>query len=78
MAEAELKRLGGAVLALIGTAVTSIMGIAVITGFKDSGKVDNTTADSFISGIAIVGGFISVIMLALIGKTVIGMFKTEG
>ena len=71
----EMKKLGAAVLVIVGVAVTSVMGIAVLEGFKDTGQVDNTTADRFIAGVALVGSFISIIMLALIGKIVIGMFK---
>jgi len=70
-----LKELGGSVLIIIAVAVASVMGIAVLQGFKDTNTVDNTTVDLFIAGIALVGSFIGIIMLAIIGKIVIGMFK---
>ena len=70
-----LKELGGSVIIIIAVAVASVMGIAVLQGFKDTNTVDNTTVDLFIAGIALVGSFIGIIMLAIIGKIVIGMFK---
>lgn len=48
--------------------------VAVISGFKDTELLDNTTADAFETGLAIFATFTSVIVLALVGKIVVGLF----
>jgi hypothetical protein len=73
----EFKKLGVAALGLVTTAVISIMGIAVLNGFKDTGKVDNSTADLFIAGISTAAGFVGILMLAIIGKAVMKIFKSD-
>ena len=70
-----IKNMQGAAIATIGLAVVTVMGIAVLTGFKDSGSIDNTTADLFITGLTIFGTFMAVIVLAIVGKIIIGLFK---
>jgi len=77
MADASnVKTLSKYILVTIGIAVTSVVGIAVLSAFKGTSTyVDNTTVDAFIAGISIVSGFIGVIMLTAIGKTVIDMVK---
>jgi len=67
--------LGVLVTAVVGIAIISVIGIAVLTGFKNTGLVDNTTTDLFILGIKVVGTFMEVIVLGIVGKTLIGMFK---
>lgn len=67
--------MAAAAIATVTLAAVSLTGIAVLTGFKDSGSVDNSTADQFIAGLAVFGTFMSVITLALVGKIVIGIFK---
>lgn len=74
----NLKLLGAAALAVVTLAVVTIMGVAVLTQFKTSGLVDNATVDSFITGLAIFGSFIGVIVIGLIGTIVIKMFKEGG
>jgi len=75
MSDEGLKGMSSAAIATVTLAAVSLTGIAVLTGFKDSGSVDNTTADKFISGLAVFGTFMTVITLALVGKIVIGIFK---
>lgn len=72
-----LKTMGAAAIATGSLAAITLTSIAVVSGFKDTGLVDNTTADNFISGLAIFGTFMSVISLALVGKIIIGLFKKE-
>ena len=50
---------------------------AVVQGFKDTGLVDTGVADNFIAGLAIFGSFVAVIVLAIVGKIVIGLFRTK-
>lgn len=60
----------------VGTlAAVTLVTLAVITGFKDSGQVTNATADLFITGVTIFATFTGVIVLALVGKIIIGLFK---
>lgn len=51
-----------------------VTAIAVLGGFKETGLIDNTTVDKFIAGLVIFGTFIGVIVLAIVGKIIIGMF----
>ena len=71
----ELKRLAGYGIALVALAAITLTGDAVLTGFKDSGQVTNATADLFIAGLTLFGTFSSILILAVIGKTIISLFK---
>lgn len=51
--------------------------LAVVSGFKDTNLVDNDTADKFVTGLAIFGTFVGVIVLAIIGKVIIGLFSKD-
>lgn len=75
--DGELKKMGVAAIAIVGLAVIVITGITVIGGFKTTGLIDNTTADSFITGLAIFGTFMSVIVLAIVGKLIVGLFRAN-
>ena len=67
----------GYAIAVVGLAIIDIMGIAVVNGFKTTQLIDNSTADSFITGLAVFGTFVGVIVLALVGKVIMGLFKSE-
>ena len=69
-----MKTSAVAVLVLAAVVLTAL---AVVQGFKDTNLVDNTTADNFISGLGYYGTFIGIIVLAIIGKIIIGLF-TKG
>jgi len=73
----DLKKMGAYAVAVGTLSAITLTSLAVVQGFKDSGKVDNTTADNFITGIALFGGFAGVIVLALIGKLIIRIFQTK-
>jgi len=75
--ESSLKLLTAAGIATVGLAVIVLTGIAVLTGFKDSGTVVNATADLFIAGLTIFGTFMAIIVLALVGKVIVGMFAKK-
>ena len=62
-------------IAVVSLAAITLVGLAVISGFKDSGQVTNATADLFITGLTVFGTFMAVIVLALVGKIIIGLFK---
>lgn len=70
----NMKKYAVAVGALAVVVMTTI---AVILGFKTTGLVDNTTADGFVTGLTIFATFIGVIILALIGKIIVGLYKDE-
>ena len=74
MADA-LKTLQASGIAVVSLAAIVLTGLAVVQGFKDSGTIDNATATKFITGLAIFGTFSTIIILAIIGKTIIGLFK---
>ena len=75
--ESSLKLLIAAGIATTALAIIVLTGIAVLTGFKDSGTVVNATADLFIAGLTIFGTFMAVIVLALVGKVIVGMFRKD-
>jgi len=71
----ELTLLKAAGIAVVALAAVVLTGLAIITGFKDTGLVENATADLFITGLGIFGSFVGVVVLALVGKVIIGIFK---
>ena len=73
--EKELKIMVAGTVAVVTLAATALVGIAVITGFKDSGSVDNTTADKFTAGIGVFATFIGIVVLTVVGKSVIGLIR---
>lgn len=75
MGSASIKGLAGAAIGMATLTVVDLMAIAVAQQFEDTGLVSNTTADAFISGLAIFGTFSAVIVIALIGKLVIQLFQ---
>ena len=74
---AGFKAMSSGALATVTLAVLSLVGIAVLTGFKTTGQVDNDVADDFIDGLAIFGTFMAIITLTLVGKIIIGLVKSE-
>ena len=70
-----LKSLQASGIAVVSLAAIVLTGLAVVQGFKDSNTIDNDTADKFITGLAIFGTFSTIIILAIIGKAIIGLFK---
>jgi hypothetical protein len=71
-----MKLMGAYAIGLVSLAAICLTGIAVITGFKNTGLVDNTTASYFIAGIAIFGTFAAVLALGMVGKIIINLFKS--
>ena len=82
-----LDEMGTAAVALIALAAITLVGIAVVTGFKDTGIFTNTsgvtnatfttTADKFITGLTVFASFSSVIALAIVGKLIVSMFTKQ-
>lgn len=66
----EFKQLIGAVAAIGAMAIISLTSLAVTQAYKDTGKVDNTTADYFIAAFVTIAGFVGIIALAVIGKVI--------
>ena len=67
--------MGGAAVATVSLAAIVLTGLAVIGGFKDTNLITNATADLFITGLGIFATFMGVIVLALVGKVVVGLFR---
>lgn len=74
----EYDKLQVAAIALVALSAITLTGIAVVTGFKTTNLVDNTTADLFITGLTIFATFSTVIALALVGKIIVNIFKKGG
>jgi len=72
---ADISGMQASAIAVVGLSAVTLTGLAVISGFKDTSLVDNTTADNFTTGLAIFGTFMAVIVLALVGKIIIGLFR---
>jgi len=70
-----MRKLGYAAIAVVSLAIIVVTGIAVLGGFGDTGLIDNTTVQLFVTGLKIFGTFIGVIVLAVIGKAIIKLFK---
>ena len=73
--ESEFKKMTMAAVAVGSLAAITLTSIAVVSGFKDTGLVDNVTADLFITGLTIFATFTAVIVLALVGKIIVQIFK---
>ena len=74
---AGVKDLKGYAIAVGALAIIDMTTIAVVLGFKDTNLVDNTVADLFVTGLTIFATFIGVIILALIGKIIVGLFNVD-
>jgi len=74
---AGIGDLKGYAIAVGALAVVDMTTIAVVIGFKGTGLVDNTTADKFVTGLTIFATFVGVIILALIGKIIVGLYKEQ-
>lgn len=73
----ELKQLQPAAVVVVSLAVVVLIGIAIITQLKVSSLIDNTTSDLFIAGLVYFGTFLGVIVIGIVGKILIGMFRTK-
>jgi len=72
----EFLVMGGAAIGLVTLGITSVLGIAVLAGFKTAGTgVDNATITLFQTGIGVFGTFSSIIALVLVAKVVLGLIK---
>jgi len=74
----EVKKLVPAAIAVVALAIAVVTGIIVLAGYKSTGLGDNTSnssIDTFITGLTIFGAFVGVLVLAIIGKMIISMFK---
>lgn len=69
------KEMTASAIAVVGLSASVLVGLAIVDGFADTGLVNNTTAQRFVTGLGIYGSFVGVIVLALIGKIILGLFK---
>ena len=78
MAGGEVKKLAAYAVATVTLAASTVLGIAILEGFKTADVgITNATVDLFITGLGIFGTFMSIICLALVGKTILGLFKSD-
>ena len=75
MSDGTFSSLKAGSIGLVVLAAISLMGIAVVNGFKGTLLIDNTTADLFITALAIFGSFSAILALGIMGRAVIGLFK---
>ena len=74
----EIKKLAAYAVATVSVAASTVLGMAILEGFKGAATgISNTTVDLFITGLTVFGTFMSIITLSLVGKTVIGLFKKD-
>jgi len=73
----SLDDMSKSAIAVVGLSAVVLTGLAVVTGYKDTGLVANATADKFITGLAIFGTFLAIIVLSLVGKLIVGIFKPK-
>ena len=71
-----LSGMQASAVAVVGLSAVTLTGIAVITGFKATNLIVNATADLFVTGLTIFATFLGVIVLALVGKIIIGLFRS--
>jgi uncharacterized membrane protein SpoIIM required for sporulation len=85
---AGVEDLKGYAIAVGALAVVDLVTIAVVIGYKDSAVLGNcsnastqsagcSAADKFVTGLTIFATFIGVIILAIIGKIIVGLYKKE-
>jgi len=65
-------------VAIVGLLAITLTGIAVANEYKNTGLVDNATADAFITGLTIFGSFSSVIVISIVGIVIVNMFRGAG
>jgi len=75
MSESNLKSMGAAAIATVVLAVSTLLGIAIITQMKTNSYIDNTTADNFITGLGVFGTFMGLITLVLVAKIILGLVR---
>jgi len=82
---ADVKDMSKSAVAVLALSAVTLTALAIVSGFKNSGALGqgvegnatNATADAFIAGLAIFGTFMVVIVLALVGKIIVSLFKTS-
>ena len=77
MAEMDIKKMSSYAIATGTLAIVTLTSIAVVEGYKDTGLVDNATADQFVSGLKVFGTFMAIITLSLVGKIIINIYRVE-
>ena len=53
----DISNMKNSAIAVMVLAAITLTALAVVQGFKDTGLVDNTTADAFITGLSYFGTF---------------------
>ena len=74
---ASIENMKGYAIAVGSLAVIDMVAIAIVLGFKNTNLVDNTTADSFVTGLTYFATFTGLIVLGLVGKILMNMFSSS-
>lgn len=75
---ANVDSMKGSAVAVLALSAITLTALAVVTGYKTSGALDSTgnaSADKFIAGLTIFGTFMAIIVLAIVGKIIVGLFS---
>lgn len=75
--DSTFKPLIGGALAMGVLASVVLLTIAIVNGYKNTGQVDNTTADKFVTGIIVFATFVGIMALAVVGKAVMKIMTSN-
>jgi len=64
-------------IGLVTLAAVTLLGLALVSGFKDTNTVDNATADLFSAGLKVLAGFVGLLALLMVVKVIIGLVKQQ-
>ena len=73
----DLNNMQKYAIAIGGLAVVVVLTIAILNGFARTTLIPNVTVQLFVTGLVIFGTFTAVIVLALVGKIVIGLMTKK-
>jgi len=71
----DFGKLSKQAMAIVTLGVGVVIGIAVLGKIKEQGLVANATVELFETGLALIGTFIAVIVIAISGKMALNALK---
>lgn len=77
---AEMKKLMSMAIAIVSLAVLVVIGILTLEVIKDTALLSasgNSTVESFITGMTYFATFTGILVIGVIGKILIGMYRAE-
>jgi len=76
----DMKKLMSMAIAIISLAVLTVIGILTLEVIKDTNLMSttgNSTVDSFITGLTYFATFTGILVIGVIGKILIKMYKSD-